>query len=112
MKLIQSTAILVHNRGSAFESYLMQYINSHSELIPSFGFLHSLTPQNIYYRWCILVLGNNESFNDYSLLPFQFVVGGPFFLPPPLYSEKCSEPEVKRVKVDEHGFADRRREQG
>lgn len=113
VKLIQSTAILVHNRGSAFESYLVQYVSNHSELISPFSFLlQSQTPSNLYYRWCVLILGNNESFHEYSLMPFQFVVGGPFFLPPPLYSERESEPEVKRMKIQDDVVVDRRKEQG
>ena len=118
--------MLVHNRGSAFEHYLIQYVINHSDLLPAFSFLfQALSPANVFYRWCLLILGNEESFSSYSLTPFQFTIQGPFFIPPPPYEEKRQkrkraldkEEELIRKKreqeqKDEEMAVKRRKEQG
>lgn len=82
--LIQSIAIHVHNRGTAFETQLMKRIDDSNK----WDFLlDSECNDHLYYKWCVLVLGNNESFSDYSLLPFQFVENSEWYLPPPIYND-------------------------
>ena len=49
--------------------------------------LNEESEEHSYLRWCVLVLGNNERFSSYSLLPFQFTAGGDWYLPPPVYNE-------------------------
>ena len=76
---------MVHNRGAAFEALLKQRVSKED---PNWVFLLAEgSPANIYYRWCLLVLGNNETFSQYSLLPFCFFVNDDWFLPPPVYDE-------------------------
>ena len=118
--------MLVHNRGSAFERYLIQRIPSLGPQQEIFSFLtQQYTSENLFYRWCLLVLGNEETFASYSLLPFQFVVNGKYFIPPPPYEEKRHENKRKeeeeentrrrkreREKEEEEMVAKRRKEQG
>ena len=68
--LIQNVSVLVHNRGFEFESMLKQRV---PKTDPNWSFLlMDGSPSNLYYRWCLLVLGNNETFSSYSLLPFSY----------------------------------------
>ena len=112
LHLIRSVALLVHNRGSAFEQYLIQHIINHPDLLPAFNFLlQTLSPANVFYRWCLLVLGNEETFSSYSLTPFQFTTQGPFFIPPPPYEEKRQERKKALDKEDERIRRKREQEQ-
>lgn len=87
--LIQNIAILVHNRGFDFEAALKQRV---SKTDPNWSFLlMDGSPNNIYYRWCLLVLGNNETFSSYSLLPFSFFANDEWYLPPPVYDEQAEK---------------------
>ena len=82
--LIQSVAIHIHNHGTAFERELVRRVHSN----PKWEFLlKEGSDEHTYLRWCVLVLGNNERFSSYSLLPFQFTAGGDWYLPPPVYNE-------------------------
>ena len=86
-RLIQSIAIHIHNRGISFERELFRKIQKSSN--PSkWAFLtDSECEDHLYYKWCVLVLGNNESFSQYSLLPFQFIENQSWYLPPPVFDE-------------------------
>ena len=67
----------------------------------------------------MLVLGNGEDFAAYSLLPFQFVQGGDWFVPPPAQDERtvhdrleavASELKSKAVKREHAGDVEDARE--
>ena len=45
----------------------------------------------------MLVLGNGEDFAAYSLLPFQFVQGGDWFVPPPAQDERAVRDRLEAV---------------
>lgn len=45
----------------------------------------------------MLVLGNGEDFAAYSLLPFQFVQGGDWFVPPPAQDERTVHDRLEAV---------------
>ena len=87
--LIQNIALMVHNRGFGFEVALKQQV---PKTDPNWSFLlMDGSPNNIYYRWCLLVLGNNETFSSYSLLPFSFFANDAWYLPPPVYDEQTEK---------------------
>lgn len=87
--LIQNIAVLVHNRGFEFELMLKQRV---PKTDPNWSFLlMDGSPNNIFYRWCLLVLGNNETFSSYSLLPFSFFANDAWYLPPPVYDERAEK---------------------
>ena len=67
----------------------------------------------------MLVLGNGEDFATYSLLPFQFVQGGDWFVPPPVQDERtvhdrleamASELKTKAIKREHAGDVEDARE--
>lgn len=96
--IIQTTAIMVHNRGSRFEEQLKQRVLEKSPNDPRWEFLfHDTNEDNLYYRWCVLALGANESFASHSFLPFQFLEGGEWFVPPPVYDDRRTEHQLEAV---------------
>ena len=127
--VVQQVAVMVHNRGSAFEEALKARVTAHlaaqvtpasqpSQPSPSSQTTHSSQPPqathttttskwgflleegntaNLFYRWCVLVLGNGEDFAAYSLLPFQFVQGGDWFVPPPAQDERAVRDRLEAV---------------
>lgn len=121
--VVQQVAVMVHNRGSAFEEALKARVAAHlaaqvtpasqpSQPSPSsqppqathttttskWGFLlEEGSTANLFYRWCVLVLGNGEDFAAYSLLPFQFVQGGDWFVPPPVQDERAVRDRLEAV---------------
>ena len=109
--LIQNVSVLVHNRGFEFESMLKQRV---PKTDPNWSFLlMDGSPSNLYYRWCLLVLGNNETFSSYSLLPFSFFANDAWYLPPPVYDEQSEKQRLdskmeslnrsKRLNGDQDG---------
>ena len=106
-RLIRVTAILVHNRGSRFEEALLARLSSDPDA-NRFGFLVSKTSHpGLYYRWCLLVLGNNETFTSHSLMPFQFVQNGPYFIPPPIYQQAKPLKQEKPVVVEKRELVEK-----
>lgn len=124
--VVQQVAVMVHNRGSAFEEALKARVAAHlaaqtvSTSQPSqssqpshssqtnhpsqttttskWGFLlEEGSAANLFYRWCVLVLGSGEDFAAYSLLPFQFVQGGDWFVPPPAQDERAVRDRLEAV---------------
>ena len=96
--IIQTTAIMVHNRGSRFEEQLKQRILEKSPDDARWEFLfHDGCESNWYYRWCVLALGANESFASHSFLPFQFLEGGEWFVPPPVFDDRRTDHQLEAV---------------
>lgn len=161
--VVQQVAVMVHNRGSAFEEALKARVTAHlaAQVTPasqpsqpspssqppqatqpsaSSQTTHSSQPPqathttttskwsflleegstaNLFYRWCVLVLGSGEDFAAYSLLPFQFVQGGDWFVPPPVQDERtvhdrleamASELKTKAIKREHAGDVEDARE--
>lgn len=106
----------MHNRGYSFEMQLLDRIQKEEKKEKWSFLLDSSSYEYLYYRWCLLVLGNHESFTHYSLLPFQFDENGDWFLPPPVYNanqvnevvdeklanlKKNKEENMKKIQDDE-----------
>lgn len=129
--VIQQVAVMVHNRGSAFEEELKARVAAHLAAHPqpsqpsqpsqasqpsqplqpsqpsqpsqaspaekwSFLLEEGSAP-SLFYRWCVLVLGNGEDFTHYSLLPFQFLQNGQWFVPPPAQDERAVQDRLAAV---------------
>lgn len=86
--LIRTIAIYVHNRGMAFETQLLRRVEHDGDSEKWRFLLNEECEEHTYYKWCVLVLGNNETFSKYSFLPFQFMDDGDYYLPPPQYNEE------------------------
>lgn len=73
-----------------------------------FGFLTSKSSQpGLYYRWCLLVLGNNETFTSHSLMPFQFIQNGSYYIPPPIYQQSKSVKQEKPTLVEKRQLVEK-----
>lgn len=77
--LIDHLASYVSRLCHPFEKLIMS--RESSNLRYSFLF-DSSTPEHMYYRWRTYSLAQGDSLHTWRHVPFQMMVGGPFWIPP------------------------------
>lgn len=86
----------VAEMGMEFESVVI--LKEQERQTGRFDFLFQVdTQEHMYYRWRCWSLAMGETIDDWTEEPFQMIIGGPFWIPPPLESRKLLNVDPKTL---------------
>ena len=109
LQTVNLTADYVAKLGHVFEKQVMIKESGN----PEFNFMFETTsPDHFYYRWKVYSLSQGDDMKQWRESPFQMMIGGPFWVPPPIKPPDKEEAALSNRKRARTAGIDSRKRDG